>query len=202
MPPEKIKLLVVAAYPPELKPFCSLGRRHFVIKKNIAYLAAGIGPVAATFGLTHFLEDYRPEKIIGIGTAGVIRKFKIGEIVVGKKVFNGSSLPLSLDPSSQRERGKFPHVNIFAPQEVSRTEEQRVQLEQSGYDVENLEAYAFAFVAKKFRIPFVSLLGLTNFVGPKGHKEWKKNEQKVMYKLAKQVCQIVSKGKPKPLKSQ
>lgn len=188
-----IKALIVAAYHKELAPFCRLGSKHFVIKRDVAYLAAGIGPVAAAFGLTHFLEDYRPEMIVGIGTAGVINpKLKIGDVVVGKlispnsaqKIISTISRPLCpFCPHSP----EWPQVNIFAPQEISRTEAQRMRLQKAGYDVENLEAYAFAFVAKIFRVPFVSLLGLTNHVGPKGHEEWVRNEKKMCQKLDREI---------------
>lgn len=197
MSPRKIRLLIVAAYAKELASLCCLGSRHFVIKDDVAYLAAGIGPVAATFGLTHFLEDYRPEKIIGIGTAGVInKKFKIGEIVTGKCVSTDTATNknrTTLCPSCPLRplSPAIASVNIFSPQEISKTEALRVQLARAGHDVENLEAYAFAFVAKKFRVSFVSLLGLTNYVGPKGHKEWKKNEQKVCHRLAKEIKKII-----------
>jgi len=68
----------------ELKPFVTLGRKYLAIKNETAYLAAGVGPVAAAFGLTHFLEDYRPDSIVVIGTGGVIDvdNFKIGDVVV------------------------------------------------------------------------------------------------------------------------
>ncbi len=193
---DRIKLLIVAAYSKELAPLCRLGTKHFLIKKDIAFLAAGIGPVAAAFGLTHFLEDYRPERIIGIGTAGIINpKLKIGDVVIGKSIsidprnheVSVAGKPCCIATSSQHrhvDTSTRRHVSIFAPQDISNTETRRLQLVQAGHDVENLEAYAFAFVAKKFRIPFVSLLGLTNHVGPQGHAEWAKNERQVCERLA------------------
>lgn len=202
---QKLRLLIVAAYAKELAPLCRLGSKHFVIKKNVAFLAAGIGPVAAAFGLTHFLEDYRPKLIIGIGTAGIINsKYKIGEVVVGKKVSveskvfkKGSTFcpPCSLSLPRAQSRGllcpELPSVSIYAPQEVSKTEVCRAQLAKTGHDVENLEAYAFAFVAKKFKIPFISILGLTNRVGPMGHVEWVRNEGRVCKKIALAVKKIM-----------
>ena len=194
---DRIKFLVVAAYPKELAPLCRLGSKHFIIKKNTAFLAAGIGPVAAAFGLTHFLEDFRPERIVGIGTAGIInKKFKKGDVVVGKFVAAESGSPkkkATLCPTGSLSPRcpTLSHVSIYAPQEISKTEELRTQLAKAGFDVENLEAYAFAFVAKKFKIPFVSILGLTNHVGSKGHVEWVRNEELLCKKIAQEIKKLL-----------
>ena len=105
-----IKTLIVAAHASELKPLISLGKRHFVINGNTAYLSAGIGPVAAAFGLTHFLEDFAPNNIIAIGTAGVINKkiFKIGDVVCAKSVTTVSGLAAVYTPGLQEQRIAIP----------------------------------------------------------------------------------------------
>jgi len=85
--PKKINTLIVAAYNNELKHLCKMGRKYLMVKNGTAFLSAGIGPVAAAFGLSHFLEDYRPHKIITFGTAGAINlSYNIGEIVIAKTV--------------------------------------------------------------------------------------------------------------------
>lgn len=192
-----MKTLIVASYARELKPLVSLGRRHFVIKGDVGYLAAGIGPVAATFALTHFLEDFQPAQIIALGTAGIIQSgdFAIGDLVLAHSVAMNGGLsdsyvpaPISgLECSPKKVRDQYaglPRVSVFSSSEITKTERRRLELCQTGFAVENLEAYAYAFVAKKFRIPCAIVLGLTNHVGPKAHKEWRKNEKRVVEKLA------------------
>lgn len=195
-----MKTLIVASYPQELKPLIALGRRHFVIKGDTGYLAAGIGPVAAAFGLTHFLEDFQPKKILALGTAGIIRsqKLRIGDLVVARSVssdgnFSDTYVPKAIPvlqcsrKPSEYQYGPLPLVSVFTPQEITKTESRRLELENAHLDVENLEAYAYAFVAKKFRIPCTIVLGLTNHVGPGAHKEWRKNEKRVVGKLFSQI---------------
>ena len=185
-------MLIVAAYGPELKSLVSLGRKHAVIKDGVAYLQAGIGPVAATFGLTHFLENYRPERIVAIGTAGTFnaKHFPVGTIVQAKSVSMVSHVPgmyACKDSPLLCKEGlgevDLPFVRVYAPQEITSDAKRATQLAKH-YDVEHLESYAYAFVANKFKIPLQITLGLTNVVGPKGHEQWKKNEGDVMKRVS------------------
>lgn len=238
-----LNTLIVAAHAAELTPWVNLGRRHFRICGDTAFLSAGVGPVAAAFGLTHFLEDFRPGRIIGVGTAGVINtdKFRAGDVVVARSVTTdsgcgdvytpapqpanivlqgvvilrpkaeGSPNGILRPPSALRSAGlRAPKLrgslrrsvvrpsgcaqddiraaHVFAPQEISRTDARREALQRSGFDVEHLESFAFAFVAEKFRCPITIVLGLANVVGPKAHAEWRVNSERVMKRVAKAVA--------------
>lgn len=198
-----IKTLIVAAYPNELKYLCKMGKKYLVCKNGTAYLAAGVGPVAASFGLTHLLEDYQPGIIISIGTAGIINlKFRIGDAVLARSasIASGAGDVYAVGDSqtihyTTKSVGgttppllkNLPKANIYCPQEISRTETRRHALLKHGHDVENLEVCALAFVAKKFKIPIISFLGLTNTVGPLSHEEWLRNEGKVMRNVSRIV---------------
>lgn len=212
-----LKLLIVAAHSSELLPLVKLGRKYQVVRNGIGYLAAGVGPVAATFGLTHFLEDYRPQNIIAIGTAGIIndKKFKIGDVVIGKSVSTESGLKECYTPKAQSGIVTLPHplpyikgggskfpplkvrggsgrgyqfVNIFSPQEITRSPAWQKQFLKSGFDVEHLESFAFTFVAKKFRIPLTIVLGLSNVIDGNAHHDWINNQAQMVRK----VCRAAS----------
>lgn len=208
-----MKILVVAAYKNELKPLCDMGRKHFVLQDSIGFLAAGIGPVAASFGLTHCLKDHLPDQIIAIGTAGIIndKDHSIGDIVLAKSVScQSGSLDSYTIPAQKRittslgdiEKKysstkakaflkdwikKFPPVNVFSPQEITKSNQLQKILLQKNHDAENLESYAFHFVAKKFNLPLIHMLGLTNRIGPQAHREWKENEALLCHRLAKKI---------------
>lgn len=188
-----LTLLVVGAYTKELAPFCNLGRRHHIIQNDIGFLAAGIGPVASSFGLTHFLKDHHPETIIAIGTAGLIgSKHKIGDVVQVKSAHLQSSSDdtyfvskmhqVNYDSKSSK-LGKYQKflkdikkVDCYCPQEITKGQNLAAALIKQKYQAEHLEAYAYGFVAKKFKIPIITLLGLSNSIGPKAHEEWAKYE--------------------------
>lgn len=197
MSKKKLKTLIIAACASELGPFANLNQKHYCIKKKTGFLAAGIGPVAASFGLTHFLEDYQPEKILAIGTAGIINKakFKIGEIVLAKTVATESFFEGVYTPAKQPHqeamdtglpKGWEGEATVYSPQEITKDETHRKILEKK-YDVEHLESFAFAFVAKKFNIPIQIILGLTNFTDENAHRDWKENQEKVMKKIYKNL---------------
>lgn len=197
----KLKILVVAAYKNELAPLCEFSNKHLVMQDGIGFLSAGIGPVAASFGLTHCLKDYAPEIIVTLGTAGIINtaKFKIGDVVLTQSVSSDSGSPDVYTPEKMSGLGcplpvpfedlknQYPLVRVFCPQEITQTESRRKILFDKKHDVENLESYAFCFVAKKFKIPVIGFLGLTNTVGPTAHEEWKKNEKQVCARLGEMV---------------
>jgi nucleoside phosphorylase len=187
--PHKISTLIVGANAAELAPFFAgkapnISRRHFVIRGDFAYLAAGIGPVAATFGLTHFLEDYRPRQIIAIGTAGAINteKLAIGDVLVTKSVSTNAKLADVYTPRLQcatiklkatMQKGTIKYGSVFCPQDITCTESRRAALARAGHDAENLESFAYAFVAQRFLIPCTIYLGISNNVGERAHAEWK-----------------------------
>lgn len=177
-------------------PFVDLGRKYALIDGDTAFLATGVGPVAAAFGLAHFLEDCRPDAIFAVGTAGVIATdpFKIGDVVEARLVATSSGLEEAYTPKAQRAvitlqppPSATQAASVYCPQEITRDEALRARLATAGHDVEHLEAFAFAFVAKKFKIPLRIFLGLTNIVGPHAHAEWLKNA-KIAVKRASQAA--------------
>jgi purine-nucleoside phosphorylase len=197
MKPKPIQTLFLAAHASELKPLVDLGRKHLLLEGETAFLAAGVGPVAATFGLTHFLEDYRPKQIIAVGTAGVIneKNFKIGDVVVAKSAGTASGFASVYTPKLQPQKivisvgAGFKAARIYSPQEITRDENWQGLLSKR-YDVEHLESFAFALVAKKFRIPIRIFLGLTNVIGPQAHAQWLKNREV----LIKKTCLAIKKS--------
>lgn len=209
---EKLDLLILAAHASELAPLIKLGRRHHAVKGGMGYLAAGVGPVAATFGLTHFLEDFSPVQIVAVGTAGVIntKKFKIGDIVTVQSAGTKSGFVECYTPNTNspptplllRKRGgiELPPLilrgglgrgsslaKVYSPQEITRSPDWQKQLFKSGFDIEHLESFAFAFVAQKFSVPISIFLGLTNVIDKNAHHDWVKNQAMMI----KKICSLI-----------
>lgn len=207
---KKIKNLIVGAYPQELTPFVDLGKSYQKIDGDVAYLSAGIGPVPATFGLTHFLEDYDPEHIFAVGTAGCIEKssLEIGDVVsVASVGCWGRSLPnynfatfiphlqiskLNLKATQHFSLVELPQVSVFAPQDISQSQNWSEILKAQSYDAEHLESFAYAFVAHKFKVPLTIILGMTNHIGPEATQQWKQNESALMNKIFKLINPILT----------
>lgn len=204
---KNIKTLVVAAFQKELVSLCDMGRRHLVVNEDVAYLAAGIGPVAASFGLTHCLKSYRPEVIVTLGTAGTFKPddIKIGDISIANRssmasgfadCYAAKNTQMEHDItvgelSKYTERlSHFNKVSVYCPQEITSSKKWADQLSQS-FDTENLEVYSFQFISQKFGIPILSLLGISNVVGPTGHDEWVAHEKAVSEALGQTVQSLL-----------
>ena len=205
---KKIKTLLLAAYPKELKAFADLGKSYQKIVDDKAYLAAGIGPVAATFGLTHFLEDYAPEQIVAIGTAGCVTDcgLQVQDLVTVKSVsLVGRGVAqydlavyvpelqvstIAIAEPVQQNLQNLPRVKVFAPQEISQGQAWAGVLQNQGFAAEHLESFAYAFVAQKFKIPLTIVLGITNHIGPNAQQDWLQNEVTVMQKIHDYLCAV------------
>ncbi|HLD44101.1 MAG TPA: hypothetical protein VJC18_01595, partial [bacterium] len=193
----------------ELKHFIKLGKKNPVLIKLADFFASGIGPVAAAYGLTRYLCQHKPDLIITGNTAGIInsKKFAVGDLVLAKTITPCARSKESFCPSIikpivavpnkvirhfQLTMPKIKTASVFCPQEISCSLSLGRRLKLAGFEVETLETYAYHHVAKKFDIPIVSFLGLTNLVGPNAHAEWKKNEAFVCQKLARVIATLIS----------
>ncbi|MBU0506529.1 MAG: hypothetical protein ABII18_11640 [bacterium] len=198
---KKLKTLIVSAYHKELKPFCNLNIKNPIIKDNIAYFTSRVGAVPATYHLTQFLTKFKPSFIISLNTAGIINstKLTIGDVVLAKTLTPCSHLKEVYSPQLIKsiktkprkhleELGlympKLKTVNVFCPQDISASTRLKRELLSVGHDVETMEAYAYHYVARQFNIPIISILGLTNTIGPKAHNEWRDHEEWVCEKMA------------------
>lgn len=199
---QKLKTLVISAYHRELRGLADLTHSYQKIEGDLAFLATGIGPGVAAFGLTHFLEDYKPERIISLNTAGLIdtKTFKIGDVVEAISASPASGFSERVFPEVGAQKLKvlknppqtdLPKVKVYCPQEITLSQDWSQKLKQNGYQAESCETYMYYFVAQKFNTPITTILGFTNFVGPDGHKDWKLNEDDVCHELTKTVKQLI-----------
>lgn len=192
-----LKTLIISAFPQELQ-FIDSNQLPQAVKT----FSTGIGPVAATFGLTQFLQKHQPQQIIALATAGIIQKnkYNLGDIVVAEIVATHAGSLQTYVPQIQesvihctpRIHHSLKKAKVYAPQEITRGQEWADFLTQTDFDVEHLESFAWAYVAQKFGIPATIILGLTNFVGPHAHQQWQQNEAAVMQKITQNILPLFS----------
>ncbi len=163
----------------------------------------GIGFLDAALNLEKLLRSQTIEQIIFIGTAGSYNKaLLIGEIVSvnSTAALNlGALLGLAYVPAKQEsfklEAFKdFKSALCFSSLEISReeiiAEKLIVQNSAEKFLVENMELYGVAAVAAKNKIPLKSLLGITNYINPNAHEDWKVNNLEVSEKLCGVIASI------------
>lgn len=180
------KVLITAAYRGELDRLGDL-------PPNWIAEACGIGGVAAAAGLAMLMTMHQPGRIIVLGTCGALgRGLSIGSLVTPKVVrwvdpgvLNGTAhmppnvyKPLQIAPWP----GLQPAVCLQTPS-VTLAGDHATRLgtfaEGGMPAVEHLELYSMAFVAQTFGVPITAILGVTNAVGPTGHRDWVANHKHV-----------------------
>jgi hypothetical protein len=180
------KVLVTAAYRGELDRLDSLPPGWIA-------QPCGIGGVASAAGLAMLMTVHAPTRIIVLGTCGALgRGLSIGSLVAPKlvrwvdpSVLNGAAhmppevyKPLRIVPWP----GLIPSICLQTPS-VTLAADHATRLgtmSEGGMPaVEHLELYSMAFVAHTFGLPITAILGVTNSVGPTGHRDWLANHANV-----------------------
>jgi purine-nucleoside phosphorylase len=180
------KVLITAAYRGELD---QLGE----LPENWIAEPCGIGGVAAAAGLAMLVTMHQPSRIIALGTCGALgRGLSIGSLVAPKLVrwvdpgvLNGTAhmppnvyKPLQIAPWP----GMSPAICLQTPS-ITLAADHATRLgtlaEGGMPAVEHLELYSMAFVAQTFGVPISAILGVTNAVGPTGHRDWVANHKHV-----------------------
>ncbi len=160
----------------------------------------GIGFLNSALNLEKLIQVQAITEIIFIGTAGSYTdSLEIGEIVTvsSSSALNlGAVLELAYVPTKQEHFDLnifegFKSAQCFSSLEISRQEiiaEKLIAQNQSEkYLVENMELYGIAAVAKRHEIPLRALLGITNYINPNAHEDWKANNLEVSKKLCASI---------------
>lgn len=199
------KVLITAAYRGELDKLGDL-------PPNWIAEPCGIGGVAAAAGLAMLMTMHQPGRVIVLGTCGALgRGLSIGSLVAPKivrwvdpGVLIGTShmppnvyKPLQIAPWP----GLPPAVCVQTPSITLAAEHatRLATMSEGGMPaVEHLELYSMAFVAQTFGVPISAILGVTNAVGPTGHRDWVANHKHVEKLIQDAIFQDIRPAKPAP----
>jgi nucleoside phosphorylase len=156
----------------------------------------GVGYLTAAIHLQALLIRY-PEigAVIFCGTAGIYDKssdLEIGQVVQCKDTMlcdGAAELGFSVYASIMKRDSidtdfsiAVPKIKVSALTALTLTKQDRLAEkfhENTGCDVENMELYGIASVCRLHHITWNAMLGLSNFVGGNGHKEWLENHSAV-----------------------
>jgi nucleoside phosphorylase len=87
-----------------------------------------------------------------------------------------------------RKATRLPCADVACPLGITATARAaKTAAELSGCALENLEAFAVARAAAVAKVPFAAILGIANWVGPSGHREWEKHAKAA----AESACRAV-----------
>ena len=170
--------LLVAAYAPELG---ALDGR-----------AVGVGLIAAAAGTERAIAEARPERIVLVGTCGVLPgvEHAIGSIVVVERarliVRPGEYVPgimpveAAADAAWAAECARAigaPLVTAASGIGITSSDEEARRLAATAA-VEHLESFAVLSVARHHLVPATAVLAIANVVGADAHAEWRANRER------------------------
>jgi nucleoside phosphorylase len=170
------------------------------IKFPVNTLETGVGLVDSTISLTEKVVKHKPKIIIQVGSCGNLSGCEVGSIIRSKsfrlfetglkdkKVHIPDRMNIELSPTFQDHPWKNLKpaivitslgVSLFKHEEFDEP------------SVETMESFGLAKVANIFSIPFISILGVTNHVGPEGSTEWRKNWNEISHKVQSLVLESI-----------
>lgn len=157
----------------------------------------GIGKVNATYTLTKAIQQYQPDIIINLGTAGS-QTYSKGQVVCCHQFVQRDMdvSPLGIEkfktPFSEEEIVlqygiKLNHLmdGICGSGDSFETEHHHPE-----YNIVDMEAYALAWVAKQEGIPFMSLKYISDGADDAAVGDWKEE----VHKAAKSLAQTLAQG--------
>lgn len=160
---------------------CAGAMEQFSFAKSI-----GIGLVQTAINLTKILIEQKPEEIVFIGSFGLYKDGKIGDIIQTSQACNieiSSLLNCSYSPLlSELAKGE---IVINSSNYITTSEVLANTLFQRGVWGENMEVFSVFEVAKKFEIKAKAVLVATNYCNEFAHQDFIKNHKFAMNELIK-----------------
>jgi len=182
-----LKLLVVAAWEPELSRF---RERLSELPPGIELVleTLGVGLVEASIAMTRCVVREEPSAALLLGTCGAFgTELGVGTVVSGARVQivdasvvdGAAALPAPMPTEATFDRGLHDALVGAGAKSVQiantvgiTTDDALAERLARAADVEHLEAFAFARACAAARIPCAAALGVANVVGSKGRAEW------------------------------
>ena len=186
-----MKLLVVAAWEPELSRFRerlgAAGRRGEV---EVVLEPLGVGLVEAAIAVTQCVARHQPAAALLIGTCGAFGSgtLALGTVVAGegvRLVDATVALGTAALPDPMPSHATFDvalhdalvgagarSVQIANTLGITTDDELATRLAAGGADVEHLEAFSFARACARADVPCGAALAVANAVGSNGRAEW------------------------------
>ena len=190
-----MRLLVVAAWEPELVRFRERMREVRVSGVDVVSEAIGVGLVESGMGMTRCVVRHAPDLALLIGTAGALPRAKgavaIGDVVAGATVrivdagiLDGrAALPAPMPKAADLDaavldalvRSGAKSVQIANTVGITVDDALAAALGAGVHHVEHLEGFAFARACAAAGVRCGIVLGIANTVGSRGRAEWLAN---------------------------
>ena len=165
--------------------------KELSLSKNVMLKTCGIGAIEAGIQSAFLISEINPSAVYFLGSAGFYPNtfLSIGDVALGHIYRFGDSgmvdsktyKPEIMNHAVENptvcltEKFSFKVKNSVVLTVPSITKNDELAIKMRDYfksDVEHLEVYSIAKVCELLKIPFFSLLGLSNEVGIHSHQQW------------------------------
>jgi nucleoside phosphorylase len=176
-----MKLLVLAAWEPELTHFRDLARGMDELRIDVA----GVGMVEAAVGTARAIARHDPTHALFVGTCGALAAdLRPLDVVAGVTAqLVGDELPEAMPSQGRFDddlRNLFAtstrSVGIASTLGITVDDAAARRLRPKG-EVEHLEAFSFLRACTEAMVPCAIVLAVANAVGARGRQEWLENHE-------------------------
>jgi len=147
----------------------------------------GVGLIQTSINLTRYCLFNKPDFILFIGTAGSYGRYKIFDIVESTSASNleiSNLLDYSYTPIDNTISINLKNIKnqviVNSSNFITKNKEISNNFLKYNIDLENMEFFSIASVAKEFDIPFAGIFCVTNYTFEDAHKEYIKNYKEAL----------------------
>jgi hypothetical protein len=205
------KLIFLAAVADEFAPLRSrLKSLRGGKTMRFDFIELGVGVIESIISLEKHAKLFsRNNRVVFLGTAGIIGNDFVPGETFHASFFRWTSIGLALkkgflpdslyrDIKAQKFIGDIPSLPVISTPEITADDETALAFrKQHGLCLENLEAYGVARWFKSNNLSLAALLGVTNQVGKKSHRQYLKYRELAWLNLAETVCHVIRQEKNK-----
>lgn len=201
-PKENLKMLAISAIASESECLIQLKNSY---PGQLFVEPVGIGLVEAAYKIAEILCKTNMDYLLFVGSAGVQdgAEIEMGsvalpteiQIVDYDKLRNHSYFPPPMETLFSTKPGDFisdsmlsefpfsilSHGVAFNPLSITKSKDRVSMLQDLELSInpyyEQLEIAAIAFAAQKKGIPFLAILGISNYIGEDAHEQWLQNRK-------------------------
>jgi len=191
-------MVIIAALSIEIAPLLNALSAEKVIaysnktalyrSKNYDLLITGVGPVMAERTLLAYLEDHQPERILNIGSAGMLsQSMELGKIYHISRTLaeNEEAIHLELLSDGPGE------TCLSVRRSINDSDRRDRSHKAHGARLADMECYTFAKIAEKMNIPMSAIKVTTDFADCETTDMFKKQIEDSAKALALEVQNIL-----------
>ena len=154
----------------------------------------GIGLIDTAINLTNICNSKEIDELIFVGSAGSYGKYEILDLVttsstaqIEHSFLSNSSYTIIKNKIVSHETDPIVNSSNYI------TTDEKISKEylKAGVDLENMEFFSVASVAKKYNIPFKGIFVVTNYCNKDAHEEFIKNHKRAKEILENYIKSIV-----------